>query len=113
MFIIDWDEAILAPRERDLMFVLEYASRATKAGNNPTDLFFEGYGNTEVKQLVHTYYRYEWVVQDLGGYGESVFYISEFGDVTKRDAVQRIKGMFAPGGVVNTAYEADVKLASG
>ena len=62
--IVDWDEALLAPRERDLMFV------DGVAGGHVADppAFFEGCGDVAIDAVVLTYYRAEWTIQDLALY---------------------------------------------
>jgi len=63
VFVIDWDDVMLAPRERDFIFLEE---RETAA-------FWEGYGQTQIDWVALTYYRWERVVQDLLSCAEEVF----------------------------------------
>lgn len=95
LFIVDWDNPLLAPKERDLMFVI---------GQKAQDIFFGGYGAAEVDLTALAYYRYEWVVQELGDYGKRVFLTPGIGLHTKRDAVQGFLQLFQPGDVVEAAY---------
>jgi spectinomycin phosphotransferase len=99
LHIVDWDETILAPKERDLMFMIEGAADA-----NQGEPFFQGYGETEIDPLVLAYYRYEWVVQEIGDFGKRVF-LSNVGDATKQEAVQLFKALFQPGDVVDLAEQ--------
>lgn len=99
--IVDWDGIMLAPKERDLMFPLEEVD-----GSQP---FLEGYGAVEVNWQAIAYYRYEWVVQEIGDYGERVFLVSDTGEETLRDAVRGFQQLFDPGDVVDKAYEADTQ----
>jgi spectinomycin phosphotransferase len=64
LFIVDWDNPILAPKERDLMLV---GGGIDPIWRNERDIamFYEGYGDTEVNQSALAYYRYERVIQDL------------------------------------------------
>lgn len=55
MFIVDWDDTLLAPKERDLMFVLGEDTICTRE----EQMFFDGYGNRKINQLALAYYRYE------------------------------------------------------
>ena len=55
VFVIDWDEVMLAPKERDFIFI-----RTPQA-----DAFWEGYGQREIDWRALTYYLWERVVQDL------------------------------------------------
>jgi spectinomycin phosphotransferase len=104
MFVVDWDGVLLAPKERDLMFVVEAAVGGFSVRSKQEELFFKGYGITEIDPLALAYYRYEWVVQDIGDYGERVFLMPDVGDETKKASVQGLMAMFAPGDVVESAY---------
>jgi len=97
LFIVDWDGALLAPKERDLMFVV---GAKTKKEEN---LFFEGYGYPSMNLLAMAYYRYEWCVQEIGDYGERVFLKTDAGENTKRQSVEKFMELFEPGDVVATA----------
>jgi spectinomycin phosphotransferase len=55
VFVIDWDEVMLAPKERDFIFV-----------RHPhDDAFFRGYGEAAINEEALTYYRLERDIQDL------------------------------------------------
>lgn len=103
VWIVDWDETILAPRERDLMFVVGGISR-TLVGPHEEALFFQGYGATAIDPLALAYYRYAWAVGDIGAYGEQVFFRPDLGLVTKRAAVEEFMSLFAPGNIVALAF---------
>ena len=112
MHVVDWDGAILAPKERDLMFIVETTIGGFAVESKEEKLFFQGYGRTQVDPLALAYYRYEWVVQDIGDYGERVFLLKDVGDETKADAVQGFKEMFQPGNVVESAYQSEAGLTA-
>jgi spectinomycin phosphotransferase len=104
LYIVDWDELTLAPRERDLMFVIGGAVAGVRVRPVEEAAFFEGYGKVDIDPHALAYYRYEWVVADIGAFGESVFLMDDVGEATKRDAVRAVIGMFQPGNVVEAAY---------
>ncbi|MGH2352084.1 MAG: phosphotransferase enzyme family protein [Chloroflexota bacterium] len=106
LWIVDWDETVLAPRERDLMFVVGGLS-ADLVGPRKEAWFFAGYGATTVDPLALAYYRYAWALSDIGDYGERVFSRPGMGGETKRAAVQGAMSCFQPGRIVALAYEAD------
>jgi spectinomycin phosphotransferase len=102
LFIIDWDGPIFAPKERDLMFIVEQNSEGVSA-------FFKGYGAVEIDWQAIAYYRYEWVVQEIAEYGELIFLTSNLGDVTRAEAVRGFKQLFDPGDVVDEAYKSETR----
>ena len=110
VFVVDWDSTLLAPKERDLMFVVGGVVGGCPVGPADEAAFFEGYGATSVDWAALAYYRHEWVVQDIGDYGERVFLSTASGEETKRDAVEGLVSLFAPGNVVESAYEAERTL---
>jgi spectinomycin phosphotransferase len=105
--VVDWDEALLAPRERDLMFV----DGGVGGLANDRRAFFAGYGHVEIDPVVMAYYRFDWVVQELASYGDCVL-IPGVGDVTKEQAVDLLESLFEPGNVVEAAHRAEGDLGS-
>jgi spectinomycin phosphotransferase len=100
--IVDWDSVMLAPRERDLMFV------DGVAGGHAADpiAFFQGYGDVELDPVVLAYYRIEWAVQDLAEFAARVFLDPDAGDDTKAESVETIVTMFAPGNEIEAVTRA-------
>lgn len=110
LFLIDWDEVLLAPRERDLMFVVGGAADGILIPS-PEDLWFrQGYGDAAVNPSVLAYYRYEWVVQEIGDFGERVFLRDDLGVETKKESVAGFQQLFAQGDVVEGARETEQLL---
>jgi spectinomycin phosphotransferase len=106
MWIVDWDETVLAPKERDLMFVIGGIGRGLVSPYE-TAWFFEGYGETTIDPLALVYYRYAWAVQDMAAYGERVFFLSDLGEESRRDAVRGFIDLFEPGNIVDIALGSD------
>ncbi|MFC4807688.1 phosphotransferase enzyme family protein [Paenibacillus sp. GCM10023250] len=77
-FIIDWDDVMLAPKERDFIF----------AGPPHDQDFFQGYGAVEVDETVLAYYRAERVLQDLIACARNVWLQDDLGEDAKADAVE-------------------------
>jgi spectinomycin phosphotransferase len=75
VFVIDWDDVMLAPRERDFIFLKE---RETAA-------FWEGYGRLQIDWVALTYYRWERVLQDLISCAEELFYRDSPGEETEAE----------------------------
>jgi spectinomycin phosphotransferase len=100
LFIVDWDDTLLAPKERDLMFVLGEDSIRTRE----EQMFFDGYGNVEINQLALAYYRYEWCVQEIGDFGERIFSTKDSGESTKQHSLEGFIELFSPGDVIEAAF---------
>jgi len=64
LYIVDWDDPILAPKERDLMFIGGGIDKIWKS-EREIAMFYEGYGKTEINLSALAYYRYERVIEDL------------------------------------------------
>ncbi|SDX92877.1 phosphotransferase enzyme family protein [Paenibacillus sp. CF384] len=85
VFVIDWDEVMLAPKERDFIFV-----------SHPHDqAFFQGYGAVEVDEQVLSYYRLERVLQDLIECARNVWMMDELGEETKAEALKLFQAVLA------------------
>lgn len=94
IYIVDWDETMLAPKERDLLFIIGSIFNDTSEGKWE-QLFFEGYGKTEVDPLALGYYRYDWCVEDMGAFAERIFDMEHSGETTKKDSLWWFKNLFA------------------
>jgi spectinomycin phosphotransferase len=79
VFVIDWDEVMLAPKERDFIFLRE----------PQTDAFWEGYGQQAIDWLALTYYRWERIVQDFIENARDVCLRDDVAEATKADLVRR------------------------
>ncbi len=85
VFVVDWDDVMLAPRERDFIFVGEPVDGSAQHSGSP---FFHGYGQTEIDWIALTYYRYERVVQDLIEYARQVIFREDLSEETNAGAVR-------------------------
>ena len=110
VWLVDWDVTILAPRERDLMFVVGGISRKL-VGPREEAHFFRGYGATTINPLALAYYRYAWAVGDIGAFGEQVFFQPDLGPDTKRAAADLFMGLFQPGEIVDLALSSSERPA--
>lgn len=108
--IIDWDEPMMAPKERDLMFI---GGGVANVWNNPHEeiLFYRGYGKTDINMTMLAYYRHERIVEDIGLYGQALFLTTEGGE-NRLEMLKHFKAMFEPRGVVDIAFETDDKMTS-
>lgn len=100
--IIDWDGPRIAPRERDLLFVI--GSRiARKVEPWEEEWFFEGCGPVQIDPSALVYYRYERIIEDLGEIGRSVFLGPHMSEPAQAAAISLATGFFAPGGDIDRA----------
>jgi spectinomycin phosphotransferase len=104
VWIVDWDETILAPKERDLMFVVGGGISVQLVGAREEELFFQGYGAATLDPLALAYYRYAWAVGDIGAFGVEVFFRPDLGRVTRQAAVELFMRLFEPGQIVALAF---------
>jgi len=103
VFVIDWDDVMLAPKERDFIFV-----RKPQA-----DAFWEGYGETEIDWIALTYYQWERVVTDLIEDARNVCFKDDLGEETRAHIAQFFhKYLTEEGNNLTAAYEASAHLPS-
>ena len=72
LHVVDWDAPILAPRERDLMFVHSRDFGAHPVNARRAELFRQGYGRTEPDQTLLSYYRRERYLDDIVEFLDSI-----------------------------------------
>jgi spectinomycin phosphotransferase len=97
VFVIDWDEVMLAPRERDFLFIKETP-------------FFAGYGEVKPDWNALTYYRCERVIQDLIAYAQDVFFRDDLGEESKQAMVESFFEILSENGEIKTVFEAATHL---
>jgi spectinomycin phosphotransferase len=107
VWIVDWDDTMLAPRERDLMFVVGGGLRRGLVTPRQEELFFQGYGATAVDALAIAYYRYARAVSDIGEVGTQVLFRPDLAPISRHTAVDRFLHLFQPGSNVSQALGSD------
>ena len=112
LHIVDWDQPVFAPKERDLMFFGAGLGNLT-GGTDDALHFYDGYGSTNVDPTAFAYYRYAWVMQDWVAYGAEVLLHDDLGEATRRKSLRSFIEMFAPGNVVDVAYASDIAADRG
>ncbi len=112
LYIVDWDNPILALKERDLMFVggAQFGDRRTP--HEEEALFYRRYGQTQLDQVALAYYRYERIIQDIAIYCEQLFLTDEGGE-DREQALHYLASNFLPNGTIEIAYQADKTLRDG
>lgn len=105
-YIVDWDNPVLAPKERDLMFVGGGQMGAGRTPQEEETLFYRAYGQTEVNPVALAYYRYERIIQDIAVYCEQLFLTNEGGE-DREQSLHYLKSNFLPRSVLEIAYQSD------
>ncbi len=105
IYIVDWDAPIMAPKERDLMFI---GGGVANVWNNPQEeeFFYKGYGKSEVNREMLAYYRHERIVEDIAIYGQALL-LTTAGGEDRLEMYSQFVAMFEPGGVVDIAFKTD------
>ena len=88
VFVIDWDEVMLAPKERDFIFLRKPHAEA----------FFQGYTGAEIDWSLLTYYLWERVVQDLMYLAHNVCFRDDWAEETRVQVAQTFHESLEPGG---------------
>lgn len=103
IYIVDWDEPIMAPKERDLMFI---GGGVANVWNKPHEekLFYKGYGKSEVNRTIMSYYRHERIVEDIALYGHALLLTTSGGE-DRPEMYKQFIAMFEPRGVVDIAFK--------
>lgn len=101
--IVDWDAPLLAPKERDLMFI---GGGIGGVWTEPEEAlaFYRGYGPTDIDTLALAYYRIERIVVDIAEYGMQIF--GAQGSIEDREqGLERLIGLFHPNPVLESANQ--------
>lgn len=109
--LIDWDDMVLAPRERDLMVI--GAGVGGRWGRDHPPRFHEGYGPATVDPTRLAYYRHWRILHDLQEFHDLLL---EPGAASRpssqrRQALRYMDEQFAPGNVVDAAARSWAALA--
>jgi spectinomycin phosphotransferase len=106
IYLVDWDGPLIAPRERDLLFVVG-SNIGRPVQPREEQLFFQGYGAVEIDPAALSYYRYERIIEDIGEMANCVFASTDLSEAAKAEETRRIIEMFQPGKIVASTLEAD------
>jgi spectinomycin phosphotransferase len=102
LFVVDWDQPVMAPKECDLLFVTQGGFLTNKPIVN---LILRGYGDSEIDWQVMAYYRFARAVEDFGGFAERIFLMDNVSDETKQDSADWFRKQFDPGSIVHAAQQ--------
>ena len=106
LFIVDWDTLVHAPKERDLMFIGGGQGFRGHTQQEEIDLFYSGYGRTEIDQETLAYYRYARIVEDIAV--ECDLILSKDRSAEERErSLEFLKSIFQANGVSEIAIRED------
>lgn len=100
LHVVDWDTLVVAPKERDLMFIGGGIGEWNK--EYQSKLFYQGYGQTSINQQALSYYRYERIVEDIVDYCEQIF-LTDKGGRNRKALLEGFINQFLPNSVVEIA----------
>ena len=108
LYIVDWDNPLLAPKERDLMFIGGGIDHIWK-GEREEAVFYEGYGKTGINVAAMAYYRYERIIEDLAVIAEQLLLTDE-GGADRERSYGWFTSNFEPGSTIEIAEKTDKLL---
>ena len=108
LYIVDWDNPLLAPKERDLMFIGGGIDPIWKSEREEA-VFYAGYGKTEINVAAMAYYRYERIIEDLAVIAEHLLLTDE-GGADRERSYRWFTSNFDPGSTIEIAENTDKLL---
>lgn len=103
VWLIDWDDAVLAPRERDLMFVIGGVLAFAPVRPVEQSWFFDGYGEVDLDPTRLAYYRCARALEDLADPAAQVLDTGRHSQSERTEALAIVQGVLSPTGLVNLA----------
>jgi spectinomycin phosphotransferase len=98
LFIVDWDSPILAPREKDLMFI----GGGHRFKHTDTHAFYNAYGEVKLNRQLIAYYCNERIVADIAVYADEI--LGKKGTTEDRETgLELLMRQFEPGREVEAA----------
>jgi len=99
IFLVDWDGPMLAPRERDLLFVI--GSRiARRVTPEQEAWFFSGYGWVDIDPEAIAFFRYERILEDIGEFARSVR-DDDLSEASRQEQITLLASFFEPGSMLD------------
>jgi spectinomycin phosphotransferase len=106
LYIVDWDDPILAPKERDLMFIGGGLMGAWRTPSQEEALFYQGYGQTQINPIALAYYRYERIVEDIAVFCEQILEKNGVRE-DREQSLRYLISNFLPNNTIEIAYQSD------
>jgi spectinomycin phosphotransferase len=99
LYVVDWDTLILAPKERDLMFIGAGLGGGSHTAEQEVQLFYKGYGAVQIDPVALAYYRCERIVQDVAAYCEQILLTTD-NLLDRAEGLRQLQRQFEQDGVV-------------
>ncbi len=106
LYIVDWDNPVLASKERDLMYAGGGQFGDRRSPGEEERLFYQGYGAAAVDYRALTYYRYERIIEDIAAFCEQLL-LSDAGGEDREQSLRYLASNFLPNGTIAIAYRGD------
>jgi len=103
VWLIDWDDAVLAPPERDLMFVIGGVLAFAPVSPEEQSWFFDGYGAAEIDPVRLAYYRCTRALEDLAYPAAQVVDVHRYAEPERADALSIVRGVLSSTGLASLA----------
>ncbi len=103
-YIVDWDDLILAPKEKDLMSIGAGLFGGWHSPAEEQALFYRGYGPVEIDLSALMYYRCERIIADLAVECRQILEAQGSAD-DRRQALEWLKSNFLPTGTIALARQ--------
>lgn len=110
--IVDWDYPMLAPKERDLMFIGGGQGFKPYIADHEERLFYRGYGQVSIETLALAYYRYERGITDIAVESERILsHTVAWSD--RAQSLEYLRFYFLPGCTLERAAASDQTRSDG
>jgi spectinomycin phosphotransferase len=102
IWLVDWDAPLLAPQERDLLFVIgsRIAREVTPAEE---EFFLEGYGPIDIDPEALIYYRYERIIEDIGEFAKTILLNPWLSEADREKQATIVQSLFEVDGDIERA----------
>jgi spectinomycin phosphotransferase len=95
LYLIDWDDAVLAPVEQDLLFMLGGMGAFGPVTDVQRQAFFSGYGPVDLDESRLTYYRTARALEEVALWAEQAITGPD-----REDSLRILNGSLGPDGLV-------------
>ncbi|MTV26998.1 aminoglycoside phosphotransferase family protein [Nitriliruptoraceae bacterium ZYF776] len=103
-WLLDWDDAVVGPREQDLLFVLDGGVLAfAPVTASQTEAFFTGYGPVELDPHALAYHRSLRALEDLVDFALEVLHPEDHPRATREAAAGHLRANMTTGGLTEAA----------